>query len=190
MKSPDSAVVPAGTVEKLSHTEQSICVYWSTLLQHWEKQQNVQWWSHRTLHPLRFFSTVLPASEFWGQLGKEVGGGPGAGMWQGAGFVVGQSGRGGWRRVHRGSAVPQLPSVKGAANCGAASQAASVWGWGWGGASPRDAQCGWRCCRHAVTQGAAGPGDKGQNSRETLVKSYNLYFVSAGQLQVESRIMI
>lgn len=133
---------------------------------------------------LSFF--FLPASEFWGQLGKEVGGGPGAGVWQGAGFVVGQSGRGGWSRVHRGATVPQLPSVKGAANGGAASQAASVRGGGWSRASPGDAQCGWRRCRHAMTQGAAGSGEKGQNSRETRVKSVT---IPAWHLQVESQIM-
>lgn len=76
--------------------------------------------------------------------------------------MVGQGGRGGWSRVHRGSAVPQLPSVKGAANCGASGQAASVRrGGGGGSTSPRDAQCGRRCCRHAMTQGAAGQGGRG-----------------------------
>lgn len=53
--------------------------------------------------------------------------------------MVGQSGRGGGSRVHRGAAVPQLPAVKGAANRGAASQAASVRGGGRGSASPGDA---------------------------------------------------
>lgn len=34
----------------------------------------------------------LPASEFRGQLGEEVGGCPGAGVWQRAGVMVGQGG--------------------------------------------------------------------------------------------------
>lgn len=37
-------------------------------------------------------SVHLPASEFRGQLGEEVGGCPGAGVGQGAGIVMGQSG--------------------------------------------------------------------------------------------------
>lgn len=89
--------------------------------------------------------------------------------------MVGQSGRGGWSRVHRGPAVPQLPSVKGAANRGAASQAASVRGGGRGGASPGDAQCGWRCCRHAMTQGAAGQGETRVRVQGTPVEILTIY---------------
>lgn len=99
----------------------------------------------------------LPASEFGGQLGEEVGGGPGAGVGQRAGFMVWQ---GGWSRrggVDRGPAVPQLSSVKGAADCGSSGQAASVWRRGGGsGSSSRDTERGGRRCRHAVTERAEG----------------------------------
>lgn len=103
------------------------------------------------------YDVHLPASEFRGQLGEEVGGCPGAGVWQRAGVMVGQGRWSGWGRVHRGPAVPQLSPVKGAADCGAAGQAASVWrGRGGGSSGPSNAECGGRRCRHAVTQGAAG----------------------------------
>lgn len=98
----------------------------------------------------------LPASEFRGQLGEEVGGRPGAGVGQRAGFMVGQCGRSGWGRVDRGPAVPQLSPVKGAADCGAPGQAASVRrGRGGGGSGPRNAERGGRRCRHAVAQRTA-----------------------------------
>lgn len=64
-------------------------------------------------------SASLPAREFRGQLGEEVGGGPGAGVGQWAGIVVRQ---GGWSRrgrVDRGATISQLSPMKGAANCGA-----------------------------------------------------------------------
>lgn len=99
----------------------------------------------------------LPAREFRGQLGEEVGGCPGAGMWQRAGVMVGQGGWSGWGWVHRGPAVPQLSPVKGAADCWAAGQAASVRrGGGGGGSGPRNAERGGRRCSHAVAQRAAG----------------------------------
>lgn len=99
-------------------------------------------------------SASLPASEFRGQLGEEVGGGPGAGMGQWAGVVVRQSGWSGRGRVDRGTTIPQLSPVKGAADCGASSQAASVWGGRWAcSSSCRNAERGGRRCRHAVAQG-------------------------------------
>lgn len=39
-----------------------------------------------------WYDLHLPASEFRGQLGEEVGGRPGASVWQRAGVMVGQSG--------------------------------------------------------------------------------------------------
>ena len=104
----------------------------------------------------------VPASEFRGQLGEEVGGRPGAGVWQRAGVMVGQGGRSGRGRVHWGPAVPQLSPVKGAADRGAAGQAASVRGGrGGGGSGPGNAERGGRRCRHAVAQGAAEKKRKG-----------------------------
>lgn len=94
--------------------------------------------------------------------------------------MVGQGGRGGWSGVHRGSTVPQLPSVKGAANCGASGQAASVRRRGGGGStSPRDAQCGRRCCRHAMTQGAAGQGGR-EGGEFTFSEPSHLHYYDLG----------
>lgn len=98
----------------------------------------------------------LPASQFWGQLGEEVGGCPGAGMWQRASVMVRQGRWSRWGWVYWGPTVPQLSPMKGAADCWATGQAASVWrGRGGGSSGPRNAECWRRCCRHAVTQGAA-----------------------------------
>lgn len=115
-------------------------------------------WSPATRCVFRYskaaMSVYLPASEFWGQLGEEVGRCPGASMRQRAGVVMGQGGRRGWSRVYRGAAVSQLSSVKGAADRGAPGQAASVCRRrGRGSAGPSDADGGGRRCRHAVAQG-------------------------------------
>lgn len=121
-----------------------------------------KFWFHHTVMFLVFSSTSLqitpsaslPASEFRGQLGEEVGGGPGAGMGQWAGVMVRQSGWSGRGWVDRGTTIPQLSPVKGAADCGASGQAASVWG-GRGACSSgcSNAERGGRGCRHAVAQG-------------------------------------
>ncbi len=98
----------------------------------------------------------LPASEFRGQLGEEVGGCPGASMGKRAGVMVGQGGWSGWGWVDGGPTVPQLSPVKGAADCWASGQAAPVRrGRGGGSSGPRNAERGGRRCRHAVAQGAA-----------------------------------
>lgn len=118
------------------------------------------WCSEATVKPASWWwwwSVYLPASEFRGQLGEEVGGCPGADMGQGASLMMGQGGWCGRGWVNRGPAVPQLSPVEGAANCGASGQAATVRrGRGGGGAGPSNTESGGRSCRQAVAQGAAG----------------------------------
>lgn len=67
----------------------------------------------------------LPAGQFGGQLGEQVAGSTAAGLGERRG-VVGEGGGGRRSVVGGGAAVPQLPTVEGAAACCASGEAEAV----------------------------------------------------------------